>query len=124
MRDRGYITITKQENTLTGTIDPKTATVLNVRGVSIGTIEWIPSNVPPRGPPAVSRNVIEFRNIEPLTKLDNGMIDAHRSYITPDLLKQYLVEMSDSTSDLSFKYYPGTGDPKVCKVDLSVVFSK
>lgn len=124
MRDRGYDQTATHEISITGRLDPKTAMILNVRGVSTFTIVYVPINVPPKGPPTVQREVLEFHNIGPLIVENRGNIVARRHAITPDVLKQHLVEMSNSGADLSFKWYPGTGDPKICKVDLSAIFSR
>ena len=49
---------------------------------------------------------------------DDTHITARRNDVPPDALKQYLVEMTNTATDPSFRFFLGTGDPKTCKVDL------
>jgi hypothetical protein len=125
MRDRGYDQTLKYEVALTGTFDPKTATIVSIRGVTTTTTDWVLFNYPSKGPPGVLREALEFRNLGPLAKESNGTIRVNKYQITPEVLKQHLVEMTKTSTDptaFPYKFYPGTGDPKVCRVDIDLSF--
>jgi len=124
MRDKGYDETGTYDISLTGTVDPTTGTILSVRGVSTYTHAYKVINYPSKGPPTVTREVLEFRNLGPLTIENDTHITARRNDVPPDALKQYLVEMTNTATDPSFRFYLGTGDPKTCKVDLWITFGK
>jgi hypothetical protein len=122
--EKGYDKTMTHEVTLTGTFEPKTAMIVNIREIEIWSEEYIPVNLPPRGPPTSSRWVLDLRNVGPLGHEGKGVgkFTARLTGLTPEQATQHVLEMSDR--DQWFKQHLGTGDPKVCKVDLLVEFSK
>lgn len=124
MRDRGYDKTATYEISLTGTVDPATARILKVRGVTTYTLDHIPINVPPKGPPVVQRQILEFRDLGPMVRGNNGFVEARLNKVPPDRLKAHLVECTNTGNEATFRNLFGTGDPKICTVDFSVTFGK